>query len=144
MRSRRSSSQQDSSKKDVERHHEGWDRSAARLETTFSNSSLLRRFSVMLLLSSNLGRMTAMYPSVEGCYGARDKNAVRTLTAGFVSVGLTERQACEWTDKQENGNTDADKVSNSKPNLYVCTECSSELFYGITDAEQNEERLAEV
>lgn len=46
---------------------DGWDWAELRLETMFSNSSLFRRFSVMLLLSSNFGRMTAMYPSVDGC-----------------------------------------------------------------------------
>lgn len=44
-----------------------------RLETARSKSSLLRRFSVMLLLSSNFGRMTAMYPSVNGCSNITDK-----------------------------------------------------------------------
>lgn len=62
-----------SSRRDARRHHVGCDCSAARLETTFSKSSRLSRLSVMLLLSSNLGRMTAMYPSVEGCRRKEDK-----------------------------------------------------------------------
>lgn len=55
----------DSFETDVD-HQEGFGWPAVRLETTLSNASLLRRFSVMLLLSSNFGRMTAMYPSVDG------------------------------------------------------------------------------
>ena len=53
-------------------HQLGWAwTSAALLETTASKSSLLRRFSPTSLLSSNFGRMTAMYPSVDGCYDSK-------------------------------------------------------------------------
>lgn len=62
-------------------HQESCDE-AARLARTFSNSSLLRRFSVMLLLSSNFGRMTAMYPLVDG-YAQFRKNTLKCFTKPF-------------------------------------------------------------
>lgn len=67
---------QNSFDKNVEHHQEGCDWPTVRLESTLSNSSLLRRFSVMLLLSSNLGRMTAMYPSVDGCLDGFDRQSI--------------------------------------------------------------------
>lgn len=75
----------------------------------------------MLLLSSNLGRMTAMYPSVEGCYGAKDKNAVRTFTAGFVSVTLTERQTCVSTDKKTNEKMEIQMQIKCQIQTLICT-----------------------
>lgn len=59
--------------------HESCDE-AARLARTFSKSSLLRRFSVMLLLSSNFGRMTAMYPLVDGCARLTEATTLKCLT----------------------------------------------------------------
>lgn len=47
---------------------------------TSSYCSLVRRPSVMLLLSSNLGNITAMYPSVEGC---AKKNERRSHSCGL-------------------------------------------------------------
>lgn len=56
-----------SSEEEEELHQDRFDCERVRLERTLSKSSPLRRFSVMLLLSSNFGRMTAIYPSVDGC-----------------------------------------------------------------------------
>lgn len=68
----------------VELRQEGCDWATLRLETTLSNSSLLNRFSVMLLLSSNFGRMTAMYPSVDGCSDFTDKELLQYFTSLLV------------------------------------------------------------
>lgn len=48
---------------------------------TSSYCSLVRRPSVMLLLSSNLGNITATYPSVEAC---AKKNECRSHSCGLV------------------------------------------------------------
>lgn len=84
-------------------HHQSCD-DAARLARTFSNSSRLRRFSVMLLLSSNLGRMTAMYPSVDGCAdeSSLEERFRRGLcyrrTAGGRSRSAGPRTLKRWVD----------------------------------------------
>lgn len=83
---RKKSSPLNSSDKDEELRQDRCDCERVRLERTLSKSSLLRRFSVMLLLSSNFGRMTAIYPSVDGCSDLTNKAPLKHFKLCFDKI----------------------------------------------------------